>query len=176
MTTAEKIYIAKERWDSSFEELAYLLEMDRGMVRELYHQEVIKRLPKITIDAPTDCLNLSERTKNCLKRKDVRTIRDLITFTGRFDAISGCGKASLDEITEARSAIATVLKLDVPSLIAAFSTGGIVLDINWMDSEPNYGKVITKWEVISTKTERVESITGRTKGYLKTIKVNVWLH
>lgn len=176
MTTAEKIYIAKKRWDSSFEEIAYLLEMDRGMVRELYHQEVIKRLPKITINASTDCLNLSERTKNCLKRKDIRTIRDLITFTGQFDAIRGCGKFSLDEIAEARSAIATVLNLTVPSLIVAFSTGGIVLDITWMDSEPNNNKVVTKWEVTSTKIERVESITGRTKGYLKTISVNVWLN
>lgn len=172
----EKIYYAKQKWDCSFEELAYLLEMDWNEVRNIYHQEAIKRLPKITIDASTDCLNMSERTKNCLKRRSVRTIKDLITFTGRFDAIPGCGKQSLDEIAEARAMIATVLNLTVPSLIAAFASGGTNVEVKWMDNEPNYEKVITKWEVVSTKIEQITSISGRPKGYLKTILVNVWMN
>lgn len=176
MIAAEKIYYAKKRWKCSFEELAYLLDMDRDEVMELYRQESIKELPKITIDGSTDCLNLSERTKNCLKRKDIRTIRDLITFTGQFEAIRGCGKQSLDEIAEARSTIATVLHLDVPALIAAFASGAVNVEIRWMDNEPNYGKVVKEWAVEYTRMNKVESISGRMKGWMKTILIDVWLN
>ena len=177
ITSGEKIYYAIKRWGCSYEELSYLLDMERDEVRELYRQEVIKALPKITLNGELTSLTmLSTHTRNALYRHGIKNIRQLITYEQNFSAIRGCGKQSLDEIVEARSAIATVLHLTVPSLIAAFSTGGVNLDVNWMDDEPNNNKVVTKWEVVSSKMTRIESISGRTKGYLKTIQVNVWMN
>ena len=177
MIAAEKIYYAKEKWNCSFEELAYLLDLEWTVVRNLYQEEMIKRLPKITIDGDLNSLNmLSTHTRNALHRSGIRTIKDLITYEGNFAAIYYCGKQSLDEIAEAKRAIATVLNLNVPSLIAAWASGGTNVEVNWVDSKPNYGKTVTKWTVTRTKTEKVESITGRTKGWLKTIYLDVWLN
>lgn len=174
---SKKIYYAKKKWNCSFEELSYLLDIPWDEVRELYRQEVVERLPKITMNSDIRSLSiLTTRTKNSFFRHGIRTVKDFITYTERFDAISGCGRAALVEIAEARSAIATVLKLNVPSLISAFSTGGVVLDISWMDDEPSNSKIITKWEVTGTKMEKVPSISGRIKGWLKTIFVQVWLN
>ena len=179
MTTAERIYKARERWNCSFEQIAFLTDLTKKEVVRLYYQEKVKNLPKITIDGNIECLNLATRTQNCLKRAKIYTIRDLITYTGDFYALRGCGKQSLDEIADAIHCIQSVLKLNPASLIEIFvgkGTGGINVELNWMDNEPNYCKEITKWEVQSDRIEKVLSITGRQKGFMRTIRINIWLN
>lgn len=179
MNTEEKIYIAKERWKCSFEELAFLLEMDKPLVIELYYQEKSLRSPeKIAINNTIDDLDLTTRTRNLLKRMGIRTIKQLITYTERFDAFRGCGGDTLKEIHEVIRRIQSVLKLTVPDLIAAFvseGNGGVNVEVNFANSKPNYGKPITQWRINNVHFSEVNSISGRPKGWLKTIDVDVWL-
>ena len=179
MTTAEKIYIAKEKWDCSFEQIAFLLELDRKAVIQFYRQEKVKHLPKITIDSSTDCLNLTTRTKNILKRAKIYTIRDLITYTGEFYAIRGCGEQSLDEIADAFQSIQSVLKLKPASLIAIIigkGSGNVSVELNFVDSNPNYGKVMTKWKITNEHIERISTEKCNAKGFARTVFIDVWLN
>lgn len=146
MEAGKKIYLAKERWNCSFEELSFLLDLDKDIVMKLYHQEKALRLPKtITIDMLIDDIGLTERTKNCLKRTGIRTVKDLLTYLGRFDYIRNCGVKSVQEIQDMITSIQSVLKLTAASLAGLFPDEDIV-DIRYVNSgEPN--APLKGWEI-----------------------------
>ena len=174
MKAGEKIFYAKEKWKCSFEELAFLLEMDKPLVMALYYQEKRLRLPKITIDSDLKDVDISERTRNILRRRGIITIKDLITYTGQFDTIRGCGKQSLQEILELITTVQSVLNLKIYELIAAFGAG-TVLDFTFMNRNGKQTDTLVRWEIKGVKVEPVLSITGRLKGQLRRVQVNAWL-
>lgn len=103
MDIAEKIFTAKEKWNCSFDTIAFLLEMDIDIVREQYLSERKKRLLKIGINESDsiECLNLSNRAKNALLRIDVKTVGDLISLNEPLNKIGGLGNKTIEEIQNA---------------------------------------------------------------------------
>lgn len=105
MTLGERIYEAKSRWDCSFVQIAFLLDMKKEKVADIYHQECIKRreLHTITPDSYIeDCFILSTRTINLLKRHRIRTIGHLIKVKSIFDVnFAGAGMKTIAEILDA---------------------------------------------------------------------------
>lgn len=112
MRTSEKIYYAREKWHTSFTELAFHYDITEEKVKELYHQEQIKRLPSAY--SPSDsiaCLNLSTRAFFCLKRRYIDTIEQLIKLTREeLERIPNCGSQTTDEILDVIEVAKTVLK------------------------------------------------------------------
>lgn len=107
MTIQERIYEAKERWNLSFVQLAFLLDLDRETIKEFYVQEKKKRTKAIAIkpNSDIDCMGLSTRTRNLLKRKRVNTIKQLVKFKNYDDVMcwSGVGYPTAAEILGAAS-------------------------------------------------------------------------
>ena len=105
MTLAEKIYEAKNRWNFSFVQIAFLLDMKKEKVASIYHQEFLKRRELHTIAPEShieDCFVLSTRTINLLKRHNIRTIGRLIKIKSMFDVnFSGAGMKTIAEILDA---------------------------------------------------------------------------
>lgn len=103
----ERIYVAKTNMNISFKQLAYLFQMERDEIAEIYSQEEERRrkMNAITIKAaPWDCIKFTERTKNLLKRRGINTIGKLIKLKKPADLIwRGVGPATEVEILEAAS-------------------------------------------------------------------------
>lgn len=105
MTLEQKIYVAKSSWDISFERLACLFDMDKTEIIRIYHQEEenMRKMHTIALrTAPWDCLRFTERTKNILKRRGIKTVRQLIKLKTPQDvAWRGVGTATSAEILAA---------------------------------------------------------------------------
>ena len=113
MNTAEKICIAKDKWNLSFESLAFILEMDKKEVAKIYHNEMKKRHLNQTIRVNDEISVLiggvlSQRVCGLLYRKThVRTIKQLLEYENddkRF------GEKTIGEIAAAQEWIKSVLK------------------------------------------------------------------
>lgn len=159
MTLQERIYVAIEKWKCSYQLLGFLFNLEPDKIEKTYHEEKIKRLPTITIDAQIECLGLSSRAENCLKRMQIRTIRQLLTYTKRFSDFWGCGEQTDNEIHDAIKTIQSVLKLSVQDLIAAFRRQ-VNITVDFMDDTPNYNKPMKSW--------------AYTKEIGKDITISVW--
>lgn len=157
MTLQERIYVAIKKWKCSYQLLGFLYNLEPKKIEEFYHEEKIKRLPTITIDAQIECLGLSTRAENCLKRTNIYTIKQLITYTGKISDIDGCGTQTVEEIYDAIRTIQSVLKLSVQDLIAAFPHQ-TKATVTFVDSVANYSKPMKSWSFIKNNEREVTII------------------
>lgn len=110
MNTAEKIYIAREKWKLSFESLAFIFEIPKEEVKEIYeierHRKAKKKLSTITWNSELEnligvCLSL--RVHNLIYRKfnkPLWTIKDFLRLNK--DLVISFGEKTAEEIFEAQ--------------------------------------------------------------------------
>ena len=169
---AEKIYVARSEWKLSFRQLAYLFDLSIEEVKDIYHKMLEKKTKKatITLDTSVDELNFDTRITNLLHRCHILTVKDLIKtdirkFYPRAEVTIHTIQGKFDEIMP-------VLHLSVREFLDIFAEPGVEVKYQ-VTHEENCGYV-KRW-LVSDKVEikEIRSITGRMKGYLKTIMIYV---
>ena len=196
MTTAEKVYYARKRWKSNFNELSFLLDISKNDAMTMYEEEEMKEKQKKLNDLTNDIsvLPLKTMTRNFLYRNNVHTISDLLAFN-----VEKCGeRKSKKEIMDMISYIPTVLTVTVADLQRIFAAPGydlefephsydklpevvLPLDMKSAENDEEYSKLLyTKrvlwWEITYKGTKRVFGIGGRFKGFVTIIHILVWMH
>ena len=149
MKIEEKIYLAHTKFNVSFEIIAFLMDMKREEVRNLYHnyEKELKKNIKYTIKSPIDELNISTRSINLLKRNDIYTIGYFAELTEQeIRGLKHLGEKGTAEVLATWASIQSVLKEEsgqdgVPELIMQYSKPGhriVVMPISWDKSCGEY--------------------------------------
>ena len=110
----ERIVQAKQKWDLSFGQIAYLLGLDRNELEQEYDHYLEEKRKKTPLHLTTDIgeLGLTTRTTNSLRRNHIDTIGELVLLSeGQINYLKHLGEKGIAEASDAHASVLKKLRM-----------------------------------------------------------------